>query len=104
MPYDPSLPADHSPLVSAEMRAQLTGLKDLIDAVPAGPQGMPGDVTSAELDAAIAAALSAAASNSSANSNSVDTLFSPFTHDPPTVGDMETLRAKINQLITALRR
>ena len=32
MPYDPALPADHSPLVSAEMRGQLNGLKTLIDA------------------------------------------------------------------------
>ena len=31
--FDPTLPANDSPLVSAEMRGQLTGLKDLIDAV-----------------------------------------------------------------------
>ncbi len=30
--YDPALPADHSPLSSAEMRAQLTGLQANIDA------------------------------------------------------------------------
>ncbi len=30
--FDPSLPADHSPLVSAEMRGQFNGLKTLIDA------------------------------------------------------------------------
>ena len=34
MPYDPTLPADHSPNSSAEMRAQLAGLNDLIAAVP----------------------------------------------------------------------
>ena len=34
MPFDPSKPADHSPLVAAEMRAQLTGLKADIDAIP----------------------------------------------------------------------
>ncbi len=32
MPFDPSLPAPNSPLVSAEMRGQLNGLKELIDA------------------------------------------------------------------------
>jgi len=32
MPYDPTKPAASSPNSSAEMRAQLTGLKDLIDA------------------------------------------------------------------------
>ena len=34
MPFDPAKPAASSPNSSAEMRAQLTGLKDLIDAVP----------------------------------------------------------------------
>jgi hypothetical protein len=32
MPFDPAKPADHAPLSSAEMRAQLTGLKALLDA------------------------------------------------------------------------
>jgi hypothetical protein len=31
--YNPALPADGSPLSSAEMRSQLTGLKALIDAI-----------------------------------------------------------------------
>lgn len=39
MPYDPTLPANNSPLSSAQMRAQLQGLKSLIDAVPAGADG-----------------------------------------------------------------
>jgi hypothetical protein len=34
MPFNPSLPADHSPNSSAEMRAQLNGLKADIDAIP----------------------------------------------------------------------
>ena len=34
MPFDPAKPAPNSPLVSAEMRSQLNGLKDLIDGVP----------------------------------------------------------------------
>ena len=33
MPFDPALPADGSPLSSAVMRGQLTGLKSLIDAL-----------------------------------------------------------------------
>jgi hypothetical protein len=40
--FDPTKPADHSPLESAEMRAQLNALNDKIDAVPAGPEGPPG--------------------------------------------------------------
>jgi hypothetical protein len=32
MAYDPTLPANNSPIVSAELRNQLAGLKELIDA------------------------------------------------------------------------
>ena len=32
MSYDPNLPADHAPVVSAELRNQFNGLKDLLDA------------------------------------------------------------------------
>lgn len=45
MPFDPNLPANGSPLVSAEMRGQLTGLKDLIDAVP--------NITGAQVDSVV---------------------------------------------------
>jgi ankyrin repeat protein len=55
MPFDPSKPADHTPLVSAEMRGQLNGLKQLIDsgaitdvvvdAVNTVPAGQPASVT-----------------------------------------------------------
>ena len=41
--YDPTLPANGTPLASAEMRAQLTGLKDLIDAIQT--------ITAAQMDA-----------------------------------------------------
>jgi len=63
---------------------------------PQGPQGDPGEVTNAALAAAIA--------GTSANSNGVTTLDTPFTNDPPTLADMEVLRAKLNELIAALRR
>ena len=37
MAFNPALPLTNSPQASAEMRAQFTGLKSLIDAVPASP-------------------------------------------------------------------
>lgn len=43
MPFDPTLPAFGSPDSSAEIRGQLNGLKDLIDAGVPGPQGPQGD-------------------------------------------------------------
>jgi hypothetical protein len=41
--FDPNLPANFTPLASAEMRAQLNGLKDLIDAIQT--------ITAAQMDA-----------------------------------------------------
>ncbi len=35
MPFNPLLPANGGPIVAAELRSQFTGLKSLIDAVPA---------------------------------------------------------------------
>jgi len=42
MPFDPTWPPSHADLTSAAFRNQVTGLKDLIDSVPAGSQGPPG--------------------------------------------------------------
>jgi hypothetical protein len=39
MPFNPTLPANNSPVVSAELRNQFTGLKELIDAL--GPMLVP---------------------------------------------------------------
>ena len=44
MSFDRNLPANGSNVRSDELRAQFTGLKDLIDAVPAGPPGPQGEV------------------------------------------------------------
>ena len=190
MPFDPSQPAENSPLSSAVMRSQLNGLNTLIDAVPTitsavvdavntlppgdpatvsasvvagvlhfsfsipegmqgipGPQGPPfanaivdavttlapgnpatvsvsfdgsfvhftfgipqgfqgdpgqqgdpgppGEVTTAALNAGLAAVTT----GSSANSNTVPLLNTPFA-DP----DAEALRQAYNDLVTALRR
>ena len=45
MPFDPNLPQEHTLADAAQMRAQLTGLKDLIDAVPAVAGAVVDDVT-----------------------------------------------------------
>ena len=39
-----------------------------------------------------------------ANTNAVAALDTPFANDPPTLADIELLRAKMNELILALRR
>jgi hypothetical protein len=73
---------------------------------PGGPQGPPGadgidgaegpprEVTNADLAVAI--------SGTSNNSNAVTTLDTPFVNDPPTLADLEVMRAAHNAL--ALRR
>ena len=161
--FNPALPATGSPDSSAEMRAQLSGLKALIDAVPAGPQGpqgVPGPQGPPFADAVVDAVntlnpgdsatagtsfdgssvhftfgiprgadgmngtngadgppgpagppgevndtqLADAIAGTSSNSNAVATLDTPFANNPPTLADIELLRAKINELIAALRR
>ncbi len=42
MPFDPTQPANNSPLVSQLIRDQLQSLFDLIQSLPAGPQGPAG--------------------------------------------------------------
>ena len=61
-----------------------------------GAQGPPGEVTNAQLASAIA--------GTSNNTNAVSTLDTPFTNDPPTLADMEMMRAKFNELVLAQRR
>ena len=61
-----------------------------------GAQGLPGEVTNA--------ALSMSINGTSSNSNAVTTMDTAFSNDPPTLADMELMRAKMNELITALRR
>ena len=65
-----------------------------------GLQGPPGEVTNAQL----ATAISMAVGGTSNNTNAVPTLDTPFTNDPPTLADMETMRAAYNALVLALRR
>ncbi|MCX7007373.1 MAG: hypothetical protein NTY53_09020, partial [Kiritimatiellaeota bacterium] len=60
-----------------------------------GPQGPQGEVSYNDMNNAISMAIG----GTSNNSNSVATLDTPM-NDP----DMETLRQKLNELISALRR
>lgn len=62
---------------------------------PEGPAGMNGEVTLAELDAAI--------NGTSMNSNSVNILNLPIS-DPPSAAEVQAIADKLDELITALRR
>ena len=128
MAYDPAKPEDHRPLSAGVMRAQLSGLKTLIDNAPAGPQGEmgppgpegaqgsqgpqgaqgdPGGPQGPQgepgpegpVGEVSAEQLAGAIGGTSANSNAVGTLEDAFA-DP----DMELLRGRFNELVLALRR
>ena len=61
-----------------------------------GPPGQQGEVSNAALSAAVA--------GTSANTNVVATLDAPFANDPPTLADLEVVRAKMNEMLLAMRR
>jgi len=60
-----------------------------------GPQGSPGEVTNMQLNSAI--------NGTSNNSNAVNTLAMTVS-DPPTVGEVQAIASKLDELILALRR
>ncbi len=62
---------------------------------PPGPQDPPGEVTAAQLNAAI--------SGTSNNTNGVAVL-SLVVRDPPTQGEVQQIANKLDELIAALRR
>jgi len=85
MAFDPTKPANNSPLSSQEMRGQFTALKDLIDQRP----------TSDDLTAAIA--------GGSANNIEGMADLSLTLSDPPTHAQVQEILTKLNQLIDALQ-
>ena len=104
--FDPTLPQESTELDAAQMRDQLNGLKALIDAGvpgPAGPPGADGEVTTADMTAAIASAVGSALLDTSHNCTGVNLLPIP-PNDPPTRADLLAVIDKVNELITALRR
>jgi hypothetical protein len=75
MPFDPSLPLDHSPIVAAELRTQLTGLSEEIDALQDG---------------------------TATNPSAVD-LLSLTISNPPTTAQVQAIADKLDELIATLR-
>ncbi len=106
MPFDPSRPADDSPLASDQMRGPLKGLVELIATIsqgPPGPEGPPGEVTTAAMESAITLADAALLLNTARNPTSV----SPLAVTPDAAYDPAQLQAVIdtlNALIAATRR
>ena len=91
MPFDPSLPVAHSTNSSAEMRAQLTALKALIDALTAQV-------------ASLQAQLTAAIAGTANNIPGVSSLNLVINNNPPQQSDVQPIADKLDQLINALLR
>ncbi len=67
------------------------------------PTGVPGEVSTAQLNDAVSSALSSALANSSANTNAVVPL-SLVPSSPPTQSDLQAVINKLNELILAAHR
>jgi hypothetical protein len=85
MAFNPALPQTNSPQSSAEMRGQLTGLKDLIDALPA---------SSAMADAII---------NQTAGTLSGVSALGLNVSNPPTQAQVQAIANRLDLLINALK-
>lgn len=89
--FDPAKPADHSPNSAAEMRAQLTALKALIDAQAAEIGSLQSQITAIN-------------NTTSGNSNGVSLLGLAIINDPPELAEVQPIADKMDELINALRR
>ena len=86
MAYDPTLPANNSPLSSAELRNQMTALKALIDQRPTTNEALDLIIDNSPAPAGGVAPLGLVASN------------------PPTAAQLQQVIDKLNGLISALQR
>ena len=93
MAFDPTKPANNSPLAAAEMRNQLTALKALVDDLQSQLDALP---TSPDMTNAIS-------DNSAANVNAVTPL-NLTVSDPPTAAETQAIADKLNEVLTALWR
>ena len=79
MPFDPTLPANNSPISSAELRDQFNGLQDQIIAVQ--------DI----------------AYDTPRNTNDIAQLTLTISN-PPTQAEVQAIRDKINEMLTVMFR
>ena len=86
MAYDPTKPVNGAPIVSAELRNQFAGLKDLLDAPP----------TVADVEATVQ-------SETAGNCSAVNDLILTVSN-PPTQAEVQQIADKLLELLVALKR
>ena len=97
MAFDPNLPTEHTLADAVQMRAQLNGLKDLIDAQQATIYSQQTAIDAhqtqiVELQAALNGKVDKAGMGE----------FDPGFSDPPPIDDLQAIRAIINDMINTL--
>jgi len=100
MAYDPNLPANNSPIVSAELRAQFAGLKALIDGLDAALLTQQTNIAGLQSQVA---ALQTQIQSGGAKSIQGFTGLADEISDPPQKIEVEDIQAKLNDLIAALQ-
>ena len=105
MPYNPSLPADHSPIVAAELRNQFNALKALNDAQAAQIAALTAqvaDLTNQVNNLSIP--VWDDIMQSTANSVSAVQMTSFTVSDPPTQSEVQALEETLYGLVAGLHR
>ncbi len=97
MPFDPSLPADGSLIVAAELRSQLTSLKTEIDALPTQAQ-LSNDLVNCQ-NAAVATVLPLTSNNTNLVNQLLQTALPTYNQ-----AQFQAVLSKLDELIEALRR
>ena len=86
MPYDPTKPANHSPIIAAELRDQFAGLNDLIVDLPTSA------AMQTQLEAQAAGPCQSVADLNLTVSN------------PPTQAQVQAIANKVDELLFQLKR
>lgn len=107
--FDPNLPAEHSPISSAELRTQFQALQFEIDARATNDQlndvstNLLADLDQKASTAALTDGLNTLTAQTPNNVDGVDALALTVS-DPPTQAEMQAVVDRLNDLITGLHR
>jgi hypothetical protein len=99
MAYNPNLPANNSPIVSAELRSQFAGLKALVDAQQAQITALQSQI---DQKASLDDVNQAIAANSAKNVDGF-VFSSDDISDPPQKAEVEDIQTQLGNLVQALR-
>ena len=99
MPFDPTLPANNSPISSAELRSQLTSLKTLLDLHTAQIAALSTAVTARATSADLTNAINGTALNPSGVAPLSVGWDAPISED-----NVQSIVNALNDLLSALQR